>query len=153
MVLQTTTLEWLAQNAYDANDWTTVDEHGNNALAKAIMRDESAVAYDLLALNAIDLNHKNNDGNNALWFACFRNNISMIDALVKAGVEINNQNATGVSCLMYASSASKTDVVKSLLAHGADYRLKNQDDSTALDFVGNVEILRLLKPLFAVNKG
>ncbi|EIJ41058.1 ankyrin repeat-containing protein [Beggiatoa alba B18LD] len=148
MTLQATTLTWLAQNAYDVNNWDKLDEHGNNALAKAIMRNESAIAYDLLALNTLDLNHRNNDGNNTLWFACFRDNIEMIEALVKAGVDINNQNAAGATCLMYASSASKTAVVKALLAQGADYQLKSQDDFTALDFAGNAEILRLLKPLF-----
>jgi hypothetical protein len=50
---------------------------------------------------------------------------------------------------MYAASASKTAVVKTLLTHGADFSMKNQDDFTALDFAGNIEILRILKPFFS----
>ncbi len=145
--LSTTTCAWLHDNGFSPDNWAKVDEHGNNALAKAILREQQDIALELLALNTVDINQRNNDGNHCLWFACFRNNIAMIDALVKAGIDLNNQNAVGVTCLMYASSASKTEVVKALIAHGADINLKNQDDSTALDFAGNVEILRMLKKL------
>ena len=149
MSLQTTSLEWLAKNAYDSNNWSQLDGKGNHALAAAIMQNEMAVANELLALNVFDVNQQNSDGNNCLWFACFRDNVPMIEALIKAGVDINHQNTTGVTCLMYAASASKTAVVKALLAHGADYHFKNQDDFTALDFAGNIEILKILKPLFS----
>ena len=147
MGLQIKSLEWLTKNAYDSNDWSKLDAKGNHALASAIMQNEMAVANELLALNVFDVNQPNSDGNNCLWFACFRDNVPMIDMLIKAGVDINHQNTTGVPCLMYAASASKTAVVKALLTHGADYHFKNQDDFTALDFAGNIEILRILKPL------
>ncbi|MEN9849665.1 MAG: hypothetical protein RL368_2405 [Pseudomonadota bacterium] len=149
MSLQATSLEWLAKNAYDSNDWSQLDGKGNHALAAAIMQDEMAVANELLALKVFDVNQQNSDGNNCLWFACFRDNVPMIEALIKAGVDINHQNTTGVTCLMYAASASKTAVVKTLLTHGADFSMKNQDDFTALDFAGNIEILRILKPFFS----
>jgi ankyrin repeat protein len=148
MSLQAASLEWLAKNVYDFNDWSKLDAKGNHALAAAIVQNEMVVANDLLALNVFDVNQQNSDGNNCLWFACFRENVPMIDALIQAGVDINHQNTTGVTCLMYAASASKTAVVKALLVHGVDYCMKNQDDFTALDFAGNIEILRILKPLF-----
>lgn len=148
MGLQTASSEWLAKNAYDSNDWSQVDAKGNHALAAAIMQNETAVANELLELNVFDVNQQNSDGNHCLWFACFRENIPMIEALIEAGVDINHQNTAGVTCLMYAASASKTAVVKALLTRGANYHLKNQDDFSALDFAGNADILRILKPLF-----
>lgn len=117
------TTAWLTKNGFTPDDWAHLDQYGNNAIACAIMRNETAVAEELLAAGVVDINHTNKDGNNALWFACFRDNIDMIDRLVAAKVEINNQNAAGATCLMYASSASKTAVVEALLKHGADYHL------------------------------
>lgn len=149
MCLQTSSLEWVTKNAYDPEDWGKVDARGNHALACAIMQDEMTVAHELLALKLFNVNQVNTDGNNCLWFACFRDNIPMIEALIAAGADIDHQNTTGVTCLMYAASASKTAVVKALLANGANYHYKNQDDFTALDFAGNIEIFRILKPLFS----
>ncbi len=143
------TSAWLAENGFTPDDWAQEDQYGNNAIACAIMRNETEIAEEILAAGVADINSTNKDGNNALWFACFRDNIDMIDRLVAANVNIDHQNAAGATCLMYASSASKTAVVEALLKHGANYRLKSQDDFTALDFAGNKDILKLLKPLFA----
>ncbi|OUD14186.1 ankyrin repeat domain-containing protein [Thioflexithrix psekupsensis] len=141
-------LTWLHSNGFTPDDWAKVDGYGNNALACAIMRNEVAIAEELLASGLIDINQCNHDGNNSLWFACFRDNITFIDRLVAAGVEIDHQNAAGATCLMYAASAGKIEVAKALLKHGADHRLKSQDDFTALDLASNREILKLLKPLY-----
>jgi uncharacterized protein len=49
------------------------------------------------------------------------------------------------SGLMYSASAGKTEIVQALLQRGANPTLKNLDDFTALDFAGNVDILRILQ--------
>jgi uncharacterized protein len=141
-------LTWLHENGFNPEDWQKVDQYGNNALACAIMRNQVDIAEELLTANVIDINQCNHDGNNSLWFACFRDNLVFIDRLIAAGVALNHQNAAGATCLMYAASAGKTEVAAALLKHGADHRLKSQDDFTALDLASNRTVLKLLKPLF-----
>jgi ankyrin repeat protein len=87
----------------------------------------------------------NGDGNNALWLACFNENLDIIDRLASSGIAIDHQNDAGATCLMYAASSGKTAVVARLLQSGADITLRNQDDFTALDMAANLECLKLLR--------
>jgi ankyrin repeat protein len=91
------------------------------------------------------LNVRNNDGNNALWFACFRDRQDVIEQLISAGIDLDNQNDNGATVLMYAASAGKAEMVKALLAAGADAQLTNLDDFRAIDFAANFDIIRILK--------
>lgn len=144
-MLSKQTLAWLQNNNFSENNWQLVDKYGNNALSAAILQKQFSIAQELLNTKALNINQSNGDGNNALWFACFKENIDLIQQLIEAGITINHQNLVGVTCLMYAASAGKTEVVEILLQAGADTKLTNQDDFTALDFAANVKILKLLK--------
>ncbi len=94
-------------------------------------------------LNAIDAY-----GNNALWAACYSENLACIHGLLAAGIDKDYQNPdTGATALMYAASSGKTEVVECLLAAGADYTLKSKDDFTALDLASTRKILKLLSSL------
>jgi uncharacterized protein len=110
----------------------------------ATQNGEVAVAQALLKARA-GVNAKNNDGNNALWFAYFRDHFDLITLLLQAGIDLNNQNDNGATTLMYAASAGKTTIVQTLLAAGADTQITNLDDFRAIDFAANLEILRMLK--------
>lgn len=136
---------WLKENGFSQDNWNKQDAYGNHSLSAAILKEEYDIAKEILSVGKTDLNLRNDDGNQALWFACFKNQLDLIELLVEAGIDINNQNLTGVTCLMYAASTQKTEVVKKLLKMGADSKIANQDDSTALDFASNIEILKLLK--------
>jgi thiosulfate/3-mercaptopyruvate sulfurtransferase len=84
-------------------------------------------------------------GNNALWAACYAEDIACIEVLLQAGIDINFQNTTGITALIYASSSGKTAVVAHLLAAGADFSLVSQDEFSALDLAANRECLKLLR--------
>lgn len=87
-------------------------------------------------------------GNNALWAACYSENIDCIDALINAGIDINHQNiASGATALIFAASSGREKVVEQLLASGADPILKTHDDFTALDLASTRKILKLLSKL------
>jgi ankyrin repeat protein len=105
---------------------------------------DHAIAAELIRHGA-DLNATNNDGNNALWLACFNGDPKLIGLLIASGIALNNQNDNGATCLMYAASASKTEVVAQLLKAGADTQAKSLDDFTALDVAGNLACLTLLR--------
>ena len=93
----------------------------------------------------IDINLTNVDGNNALWFGCFKDNREIVDLLVEAGIDINNLNDNGVSVMMYVASSGKEEMVKLLLEHGADISLENVDGFKAIDLCATPTIYRLLK--------
>lgn len=135
---------WLQENGYNPADLNQPGENGDTALMKVTRIGNMAWIKELLAAGvAVDLT--NNDGNNALWFACFGNFYEAIDLLITAKINIDNQNDNGATALMYSASAGKLEVLQQLLKYGANTELKNLDDFTALDFATTQEVWRVLK--------
>lgn len=135
---------WLIEQGFAADDPAATIANHTTPLMHAARLGLPAIAAELIECGAA-LNAVNHDGNNALWLACFSDNLELIDLLIRSGVEPNRQNDNGATCLMYAASAGKTEVVARLLAAGADAQLKSLDDFTALDMSANIECLRLLR--------
>ncbi len=142
--LSEATRQWLIVKGYDPQDLNQPGENGDTALMKATREGVCAVVKELID-TGVHINARNNDSNNALWFACFGNHYELINLLVAAKINIDNQNDNGATVLMYAASAGKTEVVKLLLKHHPNLELKNLDDYKAIDFASNVEVLRVLK--------
>ncbi len=142
--LSAATKEWLIGKGYNPEDLEQPGENGDTALMKATREGVGAVVKELIDLG-VDINARNNDNNNALWFACFGNHYDLIHLLLAARINIDNQNDNGATVLMYAASAGKTEVLKLLLQYHPNLYLKNLDDFQAIDFASNVEVLRLLK--------
>jgi thiosulfate/3-mercaptopyruvate sulfurtransferase len=135
---------WMAEQGFPADDPAATIANHATPLMRAARLGLPAIAAELIERGAA-LNAVNDDGNNALWLACFSGNLELIDLLIRCGIDLNRQNDNGATCLMYAASAGKTDVVARLLAAGADVRLKSLDDFTALDMAANIECLTLLR--------
>lgn len=135
---------WLNNAGYSLENLNQPGENGDSALMKLTREGRLDWMQELLAVG-VEVNLRNNDGNNALWFACFGNFYAAIDLLLDAGVNIDNQNDNGATALMYAASAGKGEVLQQLLDRGADVSLKNLDDFTALDFASTEAVWRQLK--------
>ncbi|WP_375505705.1 ankyrin repeat domain-containing protein [uncultured Nostoc sp.] len=142
--LSEATIQWLIAKGYNPDDLNQTGENGDTALMKATREGIHAVVKELIDVGA-DINTRNSDCNNALWFACFGNHYDLINLLLASNINIDNQNDNGATVLMYAASAGKTEVVKLLLQHQPNLYLKNLDDYKAIDFASNVEVLRILK--------
>lgn len=138
------TKQWLIANCYNPENLNQAGENGDTALMKATREGVYAVVKELVDLGA-NINAKNHDRNNALWFACFGNHYELISLLLAAEINIDNQNDNGATVLMYAASAGKTGVAQLLLKHKPNLNLRNLDEYRAIDFASNVEVLRLLK--------
>ena len=106
-----------------------------------------AETVSILIQAGADINLTNNDGNNALWLACFSGDENTINVLIENGIDIDNCNITGATALIYASSTGKSSIVKQLLEAGADPFIKTQDDFTALDLAASPQTYRLLRNL------
>jgi ankyrin repeat protein len=133
---------WLIAQGYENISSTIANRMP--PLMQAARLGDFDIAAELIRAGA-ELNATNNDGNNALWLACFSGNLQLIRLLIESGVNLDNQNDNGTTCLMYASSAGKTEVVAELLKAGANTHLQLVDGYTALDVAGNVECLMLLR--------
>jgi ankyrin repeat protein len=135
---------WLVAQGFSTTDLTLTIQNRTTPLMHAARLADYDIARELIQCGA-RLNDTNNDGNNALWLACFSGNLKLISLLIESGVNPDNQNENGTTCLMYASSAGKTEVVAQLLKAGANTKLELVDGYTALDVAGNVECLMLLR--------
>ncbi|MGK7931435.1 MAG: ankyrin repeat domain-containing protein [Microcystaceae cyanobacterium] len=136
--------QWLLERNYNPDD---LDQRGYNqdtAIMTATKEGNLPIVQALVEAGA-NINLTNDDGNNALWYACVKKQTELITYLVDSNINIDNQNGNGVTCLMYASSSGKLEILQQLLNLGADYKLKNLDDFTATDFASTFEILKLLK--------
>ena len=135
---------WLVAQGFSTENLKATIHNRTTPLMHAARLGKHDIAAELIQCGA-ELNATNNDGNNALWLACFSDNLKLINLLIESGVNPDNQNDNGTTCLMYASSASKTEVVAQLLKAGANTKLTLVDGYTALDVAGNVECLMLLR--------
>ena len=136
--------DWLQENGYNCDNLNQPGENGDSALMKVIRAGNLEWAKQLLELG-VDINLKNNDGNNALWFACFGDFHEAIDTLVAAHIDIDNQNDNGATALMYAASAGKLAIVQQLLKYQANTAIRNLDDFSALDFASTEDVWRALR--------
>ncbi|MBN3958575.1 ankyrin repeat domain-containing protein [Nostoc sp. NMS8] len=150
--LSEATIQWLIAKGYNSSDLNQPGENGDTALMKATREGVYAVVKELIDAG-VDINARNSDRNNALWFACFGNHYDLINLLLAHNIDIDNQNDNGATVLMYAASAGKTEVVRLLLQHHPNLYLKNLDDYKAIDFANNVEVLRIIKNAIKSDTG
>ncbi|MEH1846374.1 MAG: ankyrin repeat domain-containing protein [Nostoc sp.] len=150
--LSAETTQWLIAKGYSLGNLNQPGENGDTALMKATREGVYVVVRELINAG-VDINARNSDRNNALWFACFGNHYDLINLLLAVNININNQNDNGATVLMYAASAGKIEVVKLLLQHHPNLNLKSLDDYKAIDFASNVEVLRILQNATKSNIG
>jgi len=136
--------DWLQNNYFSVAQPTLKNNAGIYPLILASQQGRSNVIDFLLEQNA-PLDVLDQDGNNALWAACYADNCDCIGTLIHAGININHQNsASGATALIFAASSGREKVVEQLLAAGADPSIKTHDDFTALELASTRKILKLL---------
>ena len=139
---------WIQKHGFDANNLNNRIENGMSPIMTAVI-EGNIKTLQILIENNVDLNLLNDDENNALWFACFKEDMTSIDILIKHGINIDHQNINAATALIYAASAGKYTVVKALITAGADINKATLDGFNALDSAATLPILKLLKPLTA----
>jgi thiosulfate/3-mercaptopyruvate sulfurtransferase len=138
---------WLLQAGFNAGDELNIEVtsvNGTTPLMYAARLGNIEVLAALLAHGA-NTCAMNDDGNGALWFACYSNNEACVAALIKADAPLDTQNVNGATALIYCASSGKTPLVRLLLDAGANAALMTLDDFTALELAANVHCMRMLK--------
>ena len=138
---------WAEHHAFDLTNINSRIENGMSPLMLAAMQGDPAKVNALL-IGGANVNLVNDDENNALWFACFSNQIQIAHELIRHGCDVNNQNVNGASCLIYAASTGKYDFVRELIQASADISKQTLDGYNALDSATTLPILKMLKPLY-----
>src|SRR5258706_9084541 len=80
----------------------------------------------------VDVNAAERDGTTALHWAAHRNDLEVVDLLIRAGANVRAVNRYGVAPLTVACESASADLVERLLAAGADPNEAAADGETAL---------------------
>lgn len=135
---------WLVTSGFTSEDINQRGFNGETPLMTAARKGQIEYLVELINHGAI-LDLVNNDGNSAVWLACYSNNIYVLLALAQAGANLDIQNDNGASPLIYAASAGRLEMVQLLLQAGANINLATFDGFSALDVAATLAILKLLR--------
>jgi ankyrin repeat protein len=135
---------WLARQ--DFPGLQARDANGDTPLMRASWHGEDAVVEALLAHGAA-AGAVNDEGNNALWFACLHGGPATILRLIEAGTPIDHANDDDITCLMQAAASGRAEVARLLLTQGACESLSAPDGRSASDMAADrgIELLRLAR--------
>ena len=114
-------------------------------VADAVMRGDVAAARALIQKKA-DVNAAQDDGATALHWAVYRNNVDVVDMLLRAGAK-SAPNREGMTPLAMAALYGNMQIVDRLLKSGADAKALGPNGETMVMFAarnGNPDVIRLL---------
>ena len=142
---------WARENHFDIDNINSRIYNAMTPLMLAAMQGNAGTVKALLSAGA-DTGLLNDDKNNALWFACVSNDVSIVEEVLRHGCNIDNQNVNSATCLIYASSTGKLEIVKALVQAGADTSRQTLDGFNALDSATKLSILKYLKQSYTNPK-
>ena len=121
----TSVLMWTAR-------WLTThqDTPPETAAAKAVIG-------RLLIERGVDVDHRGQGGNTALYWAVFAGHEELVRVLVEAGADVNATDDLGWTPLMVAAADGRVAIVQLLLDFGADSSLRDSQGLTASDQARN----------------
>jgi uncharacterized protein len=108
--------------------------HGVRAapsLIDAAQANDTTTALAALA-DKVDVNAKSPDGTTALHWAIYRDNVQLVQRLIKAGADVRTANEFGSTPISEAAVVGNVAVIDALLAAGADADARGPDGQTAL---------------------
>ena len=107
----------------------------------------------LLEYGDLDVNAADNRGCMVLHAAVARNDVSMMERVVKAGADINMKNGKARTPLMVAVRNDSNEAAQWLLERGADWMIQSADGEDAVQYAKQVgsSVVRLLGQWVASN--
>src|SRR5215471_7787678 len=123
---------------------------GTTALHWAAYRDDLEMVKLLLAAGANAQATTREGAITPLLMACQNGNVTIIEAIVKAGADVNAVKSNGTTPLMMAAASGSANAVETLLAHGANVNAKElAHGQTALMFAAALNRAAAIKILMA----
>src|SRR5262249_25225760 len=126
----------------------TVAAYGaDTRLPDAAMKGDQAAVQSLLKLK-VDVNEAQGDGNTALHWAAYRDDVEMARLLLQAGANANAKTRLGdVTPLLLAATNGSAAIVEMLVKAGAAVNTANANGTTPLMFAaasGKTDAIRIL---------
>ena len=118
----------------------------NSPVADAAMNGDRAAVQSLIQQKA-DVNAAQADGETAIQWAVYRDDLQMADALIAAGANIKLANREGATPIYLASLHGSAPMIEKLLKAGADVNQMGPEGETPLMLTartGNLEAIRVL---------
>ncbi|KAL7722986.1 Rab-GAP TBC domain-containing protein [Entamoeba marina] len=113
-----------------------VDVSGNSALIRgAIAGRTNACVYLARKVKKSGIDTQNTEGETAIFVSCRRNNIKLLEKLVKYGGDVNIQTKNGVSPLMVACFYLNLEMIQILINGGANIDAVDNDNSNCLHYM------------------
>lgn len=115
-------------------------------VADAVERGNKTELQALLTRKT-DVNATQLDGTSALHWAIYRNEVAVVDQLLKAGAKVSIANRQGITPLYMASLYGNPDIVSRLLKAGADGKALGPNGETMLMLAarnGSGAVIKLL---------
>lgn len=110
----------------------------NMPLLTEFINVEKYTIVDFLIEKGINLNEKSSIGWTALMYAIDKNNMPLVEKLIKhKDIDLNVQDPAGRTALMLAVDTYNVPVVEKLIEHKVDVTFKNRAGRTAYDFAKN----------------
>ena len=119
---------------------------GGSPVADAAMKGDHAAVRILLREKA-DVNRPQADGDTALHWAVYRNDLDMVDLLIRGGANVKAANLEGATVLSLACINGSASVIERLLKAGADPNERGPHGETPLMMAartGTVDAIRVL---------
>lgn len=105
---------------------------GTTPLTQAVRDGDVKAATAILRQHAAEANRPESDGTTALHWAVNRDDVAMVDLLLKAGADANATNRYDVAPLSLAAVNGSAVVIEKLLAAGADANTRKPSGETVL---------------------
>ncbi|BFU23269.1 Rab GTPase activating protein, putative [Entamoeba histolytica HM-1:IMSS-B] len=112
------------------------DINGNNALIRGVIAGRTnACVYLARKMNKTGIDSQNNLGECAIYIACRRNNLKLLEKLIKYGGNVNIQNNKGITPLMVACFYMNLEMINLLIKAGANIDTVDSDKSNCLHYM------------------
>lgn len=103
------------------------DKQGNTPLMIAVQKNYPEIVKKLINYGALP-----NNQDSSLAIAATKNNLALVQMLIKAGANLNAQNRFGNTALMIALERGFDSIVGAMLEAQADVNIQNSEGKTAL---------------------
>ena len=116
-------------------------------MAKHGLSDVVKFIFDYRADEPTRIEHRNNEGRNALMLACINGHTEVVSALIDAKVNLENKDNKGMTALMHAAKEGHSNIVEKLLGARALLDVVNEENWTVTMFAaenGNSEIIDMV---------
>ncbi|MCB0326389.1 MAG: ankyrin repeat domain-containing protein [Bdellovibrionales bacterium] len=85
-----------------------------------------------LLKKGVDVNVKNANGDTALVWSAYRDQVDLVTFLIEKGADVNAKGTYGEDALIVASNSASLDLVKLLVGAGADINSRDSQGNTPL---------------------